>query len=449
MSGRLLLPHAGPSPRIVPLEGDFTISELARWRAMILHATRETRWIMLDLDEGRNRITVGHDERSFSSDSATLMSFASANAIPEQALFVVPTTRPESALDEVAVALSPPATLGHYADTLVGGLRHLFWRAGSSSFFGCTIGYPASFVTGGVGFVSAAHCSPSKWLNDGTNGLVGQPDTVAIGSELFDPAPGTCPVLWPCSTYRFSDANLNVVIARPVRVGHLARPTTRSAVWPTGDTTLVAGATIPVVSQTSSIVQGSTMDRIGATTGWLHGEVKNTCAFYLQGSGTMVRCAYSMETYTLHGDSGGPVFYFDGSDAIATGLVFGKMFSGGSPRALFSKWMYIQSELSGSGAGGFNVLGVMPPVPPSPSATIVGAHQKQSNRSCYWYVSANFSYTDVQWFADGQPVGSNFDLWHASPMTFLLEVFVTGASATATASRWVSISPDAPDCNIH
>lgn len=163
----------------------------------------------------------------------------------------------------------------------------------------------------------------------------------------------------------------------------------------------------------------------------------------------MVRCAYSMETYTLHGDSGGPVFYFDGSDAIATGLVFGKMFSGGSPRALFSKWMYIQSELSGSGAGGFNVLGVMPPVPPSPSATIVGAHQKQSNRSCYWYVSANFSYTDVQWFADGQPVGSNFDLWHASPMTFLLEVFVTGASATATASRWVSISPDAPDCNIH
>jgi hypothetical protein len=449
MSGRIFLPQLASPPRIVAVEGKFTIAELARWRATLLNAAEESRWIMLDLDEGRNRVTVGHDERSFASDSAELMSFAKAHAIPEEALHAIPMTRPESARGELVAAYATPATLGQYADTLVGGLRYAWWQSGGSSAYACTIGYPASFAAGGYGFVSAAHCSPSKWFTDGTSGLVGQPSTVAIGSELFDPSPGTCPFLWPCSTYRFSDANLNVVTGRPVRVGHLARPSTRSAVWPIGDTTLVNGATIPVVSHTSSIVQGSTMDRIGATTGWLHGPVKNTCSSYLMGSGTMVRCAYAMETLTLGGDSGGPVFYYDGSDAVATGIVFGSTFSGSSPRALFSKWMYIQSELSGSGSGAFNILNASAPVPPTPSVSIVGTYEKQSNHSCYWYVSSNFTYTDVQWFADGQPIGSNFDLWHASGTSFLLEVFVTGASASTSDSRWVSISGEAPECHVH
>ncbi len=202
--------------------------------------------------------------------------------------------------------------LGVYADTLVGGFRYVWHVPNPSSGGICTIGFTAQAAGGMKGFVSAAHCSPNMWATNATGGVFGQPGfaTSPTGYELYDPSPGTCPLFWPCGTYRYSDANFYVVTGRDVKVGYLAKPNTRSALLPSFDTTIVKGTYIAVADQTSSIVQGSTMDKIGATSGWTYGEVLRTCYTFFN-NGRALRCAYSLWAVGSGGDSGGPVFYYN------------------------------------------------------------------------------------------------------------------------------------------
>ena len=111
------------------------------------------------------------------------------------------------------------------------------------------------------------------------NSLSGQPSVdFPVGYESFDASPGTCPYFWPCDFYRNSDANFNVVTGRPVKVGSVAAPVVRQYRFPSDPNRLVIqNGYLSVVDVANSIVSGSVIDKIGSTTGWIYGVVKETC----------------------------------------------------------------------------------------------------------------------------------------------------------------------------
>ena len=150
--------------------------------------------------------------------------------------------------------------MDYAADTLAGGFNITP---------GCTLAFVATNPNFGNVAVTASHCSPTLWSQD-TN-TVFQPwnSSNAIGHEVQDPWPGTCPLLWACNRYRYSDAdmiglNSGVII----RKGFLARPEDRT----TGHagSTLIDGSNpwLTVTGgNTAGVISGEMMDHIGRTTG--------------------------------------------------------------------------------------------------------------------------------------------------------------------------------------
>lgn len=98
------------------------------------------------------------------------------------------------------------------------------------------------------------------------------------------------------------------------------------------------------------------MDHIGEKTGWNYGQVTNTCVDFgsyneYQQANFGAFCQVMTDFYTDHGDSGGPVFAWDGRDgATLLGIVVGKDDQGYS---YFSSYAEILSDF-GFGAGVIN-----------------------------------------------------------------------------------------------
>jgi hypothetical protein len=453
---RIFASAAQQNARIAVLTADFSLRQLAAWRDIVVSHGESLNLVTVDLDERRNRVTVGVEPSMMGSSEQRMRNQLVALGIPSTALRIVATDRPTPATRrevriEANATASQSSTLASYASQLVGGLRIRWWESGVSSYYICTMGYTASIAGEGDGFVSASHCSPNMWGDDGTSGVFGQPsESHVVGHERYDPGPGTCPLLWGCSSYRFSDANINLVTNRDVNVGYLAAPSTRNNTIGNDTTLNSSGYTIPVVGTTSSITQGSPIDQIGATTGWLYSNVDDTCVDYWTGFyGRMVRCVYKTFAACDDGDSGGPVFYFVAGEATAAGIVFAK--SGIFPfsqRCWFSKMMYVHSELSGTSPGPSSFGIQAPSPPPTPSVSIIGPTAIKPSASCYWYASASFEYSTVEWKVNGTVVGTNFDLTYSSPTSFTLDVAVSNGVVTATSSRTVSVSSGNGECYV-
>lgn len=259
-NGRIFTKRSDATPRVYAIKADFSILQLGAWRDLIFDAQRDLGWTMLDLDEGRNRVSVGLPPKSDHSETSRFREAVEHLEIPWAAINIVIT----EATPAKARTAWPPATLGSSADTIVGGIRYAYQKP--SGWFACTLGYPVSLSNGSVGFISASHCSATKWGND--YALMRQPNLSYIdtGYEIFDMSPGTCPTFWACNSYRFSDANLFLVSSRPVKVGYLAHANTRALNWSNDTTISTTTPLIQVVGETSSITQNSEMDAIGATT---------------------------------------------------------------------------------------------------------------------------------------------------------------------------------------
>lgn len=449
-SGRFYVPSER-NVSVDAVKADYSLTELGIWRDSLMASSRTLGLIMLDLDEGQNRVTVGVQPGGDYSPTSTFAAKLARLNVPFEAVRTIEMTEAQDR--SLSASRTQSATnLGVYADTLAGGFRYVWHLPDSSRSGGCTIGFTAQAGGGVKGFVSAAHCSPTIWETNGTGGVMGQPGygSGVIGYELYDPNPGICPWLWPCGTYRYSDANFYVVTGRDVKVGYLAKPNTRSALLPSFDTTIVNGTYIEVADQTSSIVQGSTMDKIGATSGWSYGEVLRTCYTFFN-NGRALRCAYSLWSVVYLGDSGGPVFYYNPATdkAVATGIIKAGDFDQGRQVTVFSKLMYVQSELSGSSSPGpFTILADTEPGTLVPSVSIVGVSVMQPSATCYWYITTNFSYNSVNWSVGGNTVGTNHDLSFSSSTDFVLEVFATNGSMGAGAVKHVVVSGEAGTCYV-
>ena len=409
---------------------------------------------MLDLNEGRNQVTVGVPPEEYSALSSGGLERALISiGVPMSAVHLV-AADPLKAQSVSNRSSYVPAHQGAYADSLVGGLRYSWNLFGVWK--GCTIGFPASTSTNQRGFISASHCSQQKWGSDTAS--LSQPKGGAqipvIGSELWDMGPGTCPFFWSCNHYRFSDANFNrVTVNSPaVKVGYLARPSSRNQNVGSDTTISMADPYIEVGGETSSIMQGSNIDQIGATSGWTYSQVDETCVTwdnaYWPFNGQALRCSYIVNADYKDGDSGGPVFYLSGGKAIAAGIIAAKTINPivGNHRGVFSKFMYVRNEIQ---AGGFTFSILPTSSPPNYypySASINGASSVRPNASCHFMAGSNIAYTSLTWRVNGVAVGQNWDLYYSSSSSFTLELEVSDGVNVAFATKSITVSASAAEC---
>ncbi|MBP6773396.1 MAG: hypothetical protein KA154_10385 [Gemmatimonadaceae bacterium] len=437
-------------------QGRFTVSQLAAWRSRTLGSRRLDGLVWVDLDERANRIALGVTAAQFDHSIEILGRELSSVGVPSEAIVfhAVGQSRDvsRSRFAPIARAITlrnTATTLGSFADTLVGGLRWE-WRDAVSQWWGpCTIGFTAELSTGDVGFVSASHCSPIKFATDGNYGLVRQPlSGPTVGYERYDQQALQCPG-FPllCQQYRFSDANLNIVDARPVRVGYLARPSSRFHRDGVDTTLNPWGSYLRIDGTSTSIVQGSMVDHIGATRGWRYGEVEATCVTnYLDPwLNTAIRCAYKVDINVIDGDSGGPVFYYDYfGGAIAAGVLYRK----DGDKAWFGKWDYVNNEVTGSWPAPAWIRIVANDNTPAPITTIVGPSEQQPGNSCYWYAATNFAADTFEWRVNGVVVGTNADLEYVGTTNFILNVQASNQSTGSGATLQVTVSASSSSCFV-
>ena len=195
----------------------------------------------------------------------------------------------------------------------------------------CSLGFTAVLDNGGLVFVSNSHCSKIPWRTD--FGDWGQPDTDNIvGIEVEDPPYRRCGILR--RKCRDSDASMMAVdTGVSIALGGIGRTVRRvrdcgAGYYPGRDQCKVeidsVNPTITMTHTRFSSDKNDVLDKMGRTSGWTFGWVKETCEDIAGETGVRILCADVVRMVSGRGDSGGPVFKFDSSDGTAEfrGIVY-------------------------------------------------------------------------------------------------------------------------------
>ena len=306
------LAHLGPGVRV--LAGDFEFTELRAWRHDLRPALLGLPGIvLLDVDETRNRVRVGVERGQAAVARLRLAITAARRGIPGDAL-VVEETEPIFALATLRDELRP-----------VPGGAEIFFDTGFTGLVVCTLGFNAT--RGGVsGFVTNSHCTEQQGGVESTRYY--QPLALgasAIGTETVDPPyrrgiPG-CPGGRFC---RYSDSAFAAYDAASLSdFGRIARTTARGSA--SGSITIDAANPTFSITSTSSSAVGHEVNKIGRTTGWTFGNVGATCAdIAVSGTKIVKLCQDTVAAGVDAGDSGSPVFSWDGGSSVSLrGILWG------------------------------------------------------------------------------------------------------------------------------
>ena len=249
-----------PTPRIKVIQGTYDIGQLLDWRAKVDQLLELPGVISTDLDERRNRLTIGIDA---SASRASVDSALERLGVPRDAVLV-----------EVVKPVRFQATLRSRFRSMPGGVQ-IEGDTGVFSFSTCTMGFNA--VRSNVaGFVTNSHCTRNQGGSEGTD--FHQPDDPLwsegnkVGDEITDPQyfiGGICPNGRRC---RFSDsAFVDYTVTRGSNIA-------RTTAWNIGTLTIRdTSPRLSIIGETSTWVTGSELDKMGRTTGWTYGRVADTC----------------------------------------------------------------------------------------------------------------------------------------------------------------------------
>lgn len=229
----------------------------------------------------------------------------------------------------------------------------------------CTLGLPVySFARGSYGFLTASHCTEGiQGAMRGTSfyqsgGQVFGTDWIgdeALDLPMFDrTTDSACPPKRMCR--RSDTAFAEYSNPQHYIVGRVTQPTT-TCVTAGGKCSLgVARATddIRMVGAVSGLFAGTSVDKIGRTSGRTSGVITNTCArqnVFDRGptgfvdTGITILCQYEVATTSLPGDSGSPVFVSNAASGtgLFAGILWGGAFDGSS--MVFSPISGIDGEL--------------------------------------------------------------------------------------------------------
>jgi len=304
--------------------GAFRHEELQRW---FTDATPEVLnlpgVVFIDNDEANNRILIGVEHPG----AAGLARAAAARlGVPHAAVEVVQTE-----------PFVPAATLRERHRPVRGGLQIHF-----SSFL-CTLGFNA-VRSGQNSFITNSHCTATQGGVENTQYF--QPtssvDPTPIGVEVADPTYFTgspCPSGRRCRYSDSSRARYNSGIS--FDLGGIARTASRGRF--SGSLEVVGFFNI--TAERANPIAGSTVNKVGRTTGWTYGTVTNTCVnVSVSGTNITQLCQSLVNAGVGGGDSGSPVFEWNGgSNVTLVGILWGGSTSG--TQFVFSPMSGIEREL--------------------------------------------------------------------------------------------------------
>jgi len=278
----------------------FDFEELNSWKNSLADQLFESRSGVLSLGirEDENLIRVGISD---SSAIDFVVDVVSRIGMPEEALRI-------EKRDPVELDVATNHT------NMVAGLQIQNSLTGSACTLGPVVLLPDVFQGHTVeGFLTASHCTREVF----EFGPVSDPfyqATIASGkqfaSELVDPAPQSsgCGVSNPCV---FADAvflQWNSSSGTSFNLGEVIRTTYRG----TSNGSTTASGVFTVNGDGSGYLTQE-VNKIGRTTGWTYGTITDTCEHWVHPSGPVVQCQWEASYGSSAGDSGSPVFTWDGS----------------------------------------------------------------------------------------------------------------------------------------
>lgn len=314
-----------PTIRLESAEWNF--AQLFEWKQLVQQELWDKEMVQLDVSEVTNRVTVGVTTAGAKEEVAAMVQ---SSAIPSGAVEV-----------QVVEPFRTTATLQDDLRPVRAGLQ-----VSRSTKSICTLGFNVESEFEGGGFVMNSHCT-DYWGNGGDNTYMYQATVSSsnfVGVEVADPdlyGPGG---ICPPSTYcRYSDAAfIGYLSSVNFSKGLIARTTG------VDNGSITIGSTPNFLignAGGSSLMVGDTIYKIGRTSGWTSGVVTNTCQDTAQaGTNIYLLCQHLGSITNQAGDSGSPVFTWDGSGNYVDlhGITWG---SDGTTTA-FSQWLYIDLEIN-------------------------------------------------------------------------------------------------------
>ena len=312
-------------------QADYRWSELESWYAEAIEAAFQIdATVLVDVDESRNRIRVAVDRPG----AIGLVRAALAQTrIPEGAL-VFDQAEPMIRMQG--------STLRDRRRPIIGGLQINFPG------FLCTLGFNATSGTQ-PSFITNSHCTATQGGVDNTP--YWQPlqsvDPVQIGTEVADPTYqrriAGCPSGRRCR--RSDAARVRYATGISFTRGQIAITSAPN----NGSLTIAGTRTIASENLSTSFAVGSTLNKVGRTTGWTQGQVTATCATVGVSGTNIVQICQTLVSRTGGaivggGDSGSPVFSLSGSsNVVLAGILWGGSSSG--TQFVFSPLANIEAEL--------------------------------------------------------------------------------------------------------
>jgi hypothetical protein len=237
-------------------------------------------------------------------------------------------------LERVRIVVTKPihelATLRDSVRPLVGGLQIAFVKGGLT--YLCTLGFIA--VKGGVtGFITNSHCTSKEFQPDGTVHHQPLPQN-PVGAEASDPPAFNCGGGLKC---RWSDSVFDQLYGGvAVSFGYIA-----STAGVNDGSITIAGLYLIAFKHAGNAETGTTLRKVGRTTGQTEGVVTNTCADVRPIGSRVIRLCQDIVSggtaIVAGGDSGSPVFKLaDNPDTAEVEVeLYGVLWGGSSDGTTF------------------------------------------------------------------------------------------------------------------
>ena len=311
--------------KVIPAK--FDVDQLAKWKQSGGNVFTIEEVSFIDLDEARNRITIGVTDTSATQSVEDILV---SQGVPLEAVSIEKT--------EPAI---PLVTVRDRFRPTKGGIQINFGG------FLCTMGFNA-YRSGIRGFVTNSHCTNIQGGVEST--IYHQPVSWDyIGWEIADPTYFTSIWPWECPWFkrcRYSDsAFVRYTSTVSSSLGRIAQPTS----WTGSITINNANPEFRIVRERPSNVVGDILDKVGRTTGWTYGKVVSTCGDYnVNGSDVHMKCQDKVQSFNSAvivggGDSGSSVFVWHGNDVDLSGILWGGNDTG--TEFILSPLRSIESEL--------------------------------------------------------------------------------------------------------
>ncbi|MBI1731071.1 hypothetical protein HYR53_10730 [Candidatus Acetothermia bacterium] len=286
-------------------QASYKFSSLKTWQISMRSLFKLGNVVFTDVDETKNRITVGLASLSSAQD---VLNELNAIGVPADAVQILATD-----------VFKPMATLRSQIRPLIGGIQINFPG------YLCTYGFTA-IRANVVGFLTNSHCTAKMGGVQSTSYWQPlQAEDTYIGQETVDPqaTSSRCPSYLTGRICRYSDSAFIRITGVTPAQGVIGRTTGSGSIT-------LSTSKFRVVAESAALV-GDLVTKIGRTTGMSQGRVSYTCVDVgVYGTNLVDLCQDVVNATVGAGDSGSPVFKITNSPLSGDVKLYGILWGGNS-----------------------------------------------------------------------------------------------------------------------